>query len=899
MFKPIEPLEVPVVDALTGLQVALPRLNRKGERVYKSRIYKVSPMRLWPDVKVIILDWESAFKAIEKRVIGEVADAKSHNTKPPNFNLRQQELTLEAIQRPINFDGVDYIGCFGWGSAVKHLQTLGLSIDVGGEAGLLECAEDGSRYLRAFLPSSLYGGGWLESARVLVLPDRTKFKGRLLADGFGLIKRSLAEALHNPESHMIRLGRGRQSYIGWGRYSWDRIKDEAIKLIKANLEKIGSPNWVLQRLDANAGGYKKRLLEIEPDMEHHPYLKLSANISVKKMMQEIAVTVPLETHVRIAVPSTSTVVWGGDPMVICSRHPMDSWQSQVALQVNEFADGYQEELEWIQSMTLYQTTETSPTTHAKGLRAVMDDEIMGDYDLVITEEDFKMLAGVQIDDYRDGMEKVMVIKDLVISFTQGYEPGCAFGIDPELWKSQGGDYDGDMGFLSPCSDYLSIWNACREWLGRDKSWKIIKSRSDPAARPEMLMEVFGNNVGFATNVVSTTFTRQPDNREGIAMAMYNAGVTLRSSVAGLDMWCNKMIKKMTDGFKSIVNMPAEKAMLRKAQQVISVECGGTASWAVWTQDSSPAFTNGIPMFYDQLAPETLKWLAEDRDNRRQPAYRMHIPPQQYTATCAYIYRETQEWILNEYSKIAVASDDGERYSFLQLIEIWPGSKFIGWAPHVTDEGILAGLEMVEEFAMQSVQVTWNSSEDTISFKETWQMDCERWAAARFSSRQEAVYALWRASHHASISGNGAAAVFMGFPMEAMSIVEEKPGLIEQAEEGLVSLVVGVQFNFIQGTAPESFGPVTLTVFELPWRGVLRLCLVADELLPGMKTQKHFPSGMLGMTAEELRDGGRFYTQPQPGPYVARFLRNSSGKSYKAYLTPLDATADLPDGVTLS
>lgn len=898
MYKPIEPLDVPVVDALTGLQVCLPRRNRKGERVYKSRVYKVSPLRLWPDAKAIIIDWENSFKAIDKRVAKEIKDAKSHNAEPPNFNHRQQELILELIQRPINYDGVDYVGCFGWGSAVKHLQTIGLDRDVGLDSGLVECAEDGSRYLRAFLPSSLYGGGWLESAKILVVPDKTKFKGRLLADGFGLIKESVANALHNPDSHMIRLGRGRQSYLGWQRYTWDRIKDEAIPLIKDHLKKIGSPNWVLQRLDANAGGYKKSLLEIEPDMEHHPYLKLSANISVKKMMQEIAVTVPLETHVRIAVPSSCTVVWDGDPMVICGRHPMDSWQSQVALQVDEFADGYQEELELITGYILYQTTETSPTSHAKGLRAVTDDEIMGEYDLVITEEDFKMLAGVQIKDYRDGVEKVVVIKDLVISFTQGYRPGCAFGIEPELWKSQGGDYDGDMGFLSPCSDHPDIWNACREWLGRDKSWKIDKSRSDPAKRPEMLLEIFGNNVGFATNVVSTTFTKQPGDREGIASAMFKANVTLRASVAGLDLWCNKMIKKMTDGFKSIVNMPAEKAMLRKAQQVISVVCGGTASWAVWTQDSSPAFVNGIPMFYDQLAPETLKWMEESRDNRRQPEYRMHIPPEQYTGTCAHIYRETQSWIIDEYSKIAVVGDDGERYSFLQLIETWPGSKFIGWAPHVTDEGILAGLEMVDEFAVQSSQVTWNSSEDTISFKETWQIDCERWAEARFSSRQEAVYALWRASHHASVGGSGAAAVFMGFPVEAMDIVDEKPGLLEQQKEGLVSLVVGTQFNFVQGTAPESFGPLTVSVFELLWRGALRLCLVADEPLPGMKTQKHFPPGMLGMTAQELRDGGRFYTQPEPGPYVARFLRNPSGKSYKAYLTPLDAATDLPDGVTL-
>lgn len=885
MFKPMEQLVVPVVDALTGLQVSLPRPNSNGKRTKKQRVYKVSPIRLWPDVKAIILDWTKLAESIERDIRDDIADAKANGTTPPNFNLEREARLLEAVQKPVEYNGVEYYGCWGWGSAVKRLQTIGLNIDVGAESGMVEIAEDASRYLRAFLPSSLYGGGHLERVRVLVLPDRTTWKGYHLADGFALIKRSIFNALRDPDAVPIRLGRGRQSYLGWQRFDWDKIKKEALRLIRENLEKIGTPNWVLTKLDAEAGGYKRRLVEADEDMWHHPYLKLHGNVSVKRLMQELGTTVPLPTFVRIAVPTKlNTVVWGGDEKLICSRHPMDSWQSQMALTVDKSGD-FEQELELISNMELVQTTETSLTTHAKGVRAIVDDEVMGEYDLVMTEEDFKMLKGKSIRSFRNGRQKVMDIDNMVIAFTQWYEPGCAFGIDPETWKSQGGDFDGDMGFLSPCSDYPSIWDTAREWRGRDKTWKIDKTRSPLTKRPEMLVAVFGNSVGFATNVVSTTFVTGPNNdsRQAVADSLFAAGVLRAPSVKSLDLWCNKIIKVMTDGFKSLVNMLAETATLRKAQQAVATDFGGTASCALWSQESSPAFTSIVPLFHHQLPEETLRWMAEDKDNRRQPEIRLHIAPAQYEATWAKIYEVVQPWILDQYQRVP----NGFKLSFLEALDVYPGSKYIGWAPHVPDRLLNRGLEMVREFAGLSRMVDWSSSEDTTAFKETWQAMCDTWAAL-FASREEAVYTMWRAAHHATIGGSGAASVFMGFPEEALSIVANKPGLVEQKHDGVVALLVGVDYNFVGGRAPDTMGPVQVQVYEIPWRSGLRMAVMLDEPLPGMKeSQGKFPPGMIGMCALELREGGRFYTQPEPGSYIARFKRNKSGKSYRAYLTPLD------------
>jgi hypothetical protein len=885
VFKAVEQLVVPVVDALTGLQVSLPRPNSNGQRTLKRRIYRVSPIQaLWPHVRVVILDWTKVMQAIERDIRDDISEAKAAGTTPPNFNLEREARLLERIKLPVEYGGVDYHGYYGWGSGVKRNQTLGLSEDVGADSGLTEIAEDASRYLRAFMPSSLYGGGHLNRARVLVLPDRSEFKGYMIADGFGLIKRSIAEALRDSDSIPIRLGRGRQNYLGWQRFSWDRIKEEATRLILENLKKVGGLNWVLTKLDAEAGGYKRRLWEADEEMLKHPYLKLTGNISIKKTMQELGTTVPLKTYVRVAVPSRlNTVVWGGDEKLICSRHPMDSWQSQMALIVDKSGD-FEQELELISEMVLVQTTETSPTSHAKGIRAIVDDEIMGNYDLVVSEEDFKMLRGKSIKTFRNGKMKTLVISDMVIAFTQWYEAGCAFGIDPETWKSQGGDFDGDMGFLSPCSDYPIIWDTAREWLGRDRTWKIKKTRSPLAKRPEMLVSVFGNSVGFATNVVSTTFVVQPEDRQVIADELFAGNVLLQPTVKYLDVWCNKIIKVMTDGFKTLVNMLAETATLRKAQQVVSTKFGGTASWAIWGQEASPAFTHVVPLFHHQLSEETLEWMAADKDNRRQPEVKLHIGPQQYGATCSKIYELVQPWILEQYHKTALVKD-GVSYSFLELLDVNPGSKYIGWAPHVPDKLLNRGLEMVREFSGLSRMVIWSSSEDVVTFKETWQELCLGWAA-QFSSVQEAAYVLWRASHHATVGGSGAAAVFMGFPEEALQIVTHKPGLLEQQHEGVVALLVGVDYNFMGGRAPDLAGPVTVQVFEIPWRGSFRLAVVLDEPLLGMKESEKFPYGMIGMCAAELREGGRFYTAPEPGSYIARFKRNRSGKSYRAYLTPI-------------
>lgn len=881
MFKPIEQLVVPVVDALTGLQVMIPRPNSNGGVDLKQRVYRVSPLKAhWPNVRVIIIDWSRAIADLERTIREEISDAKSRGEATPNYTNEYNRRLIQLVKQPVNFEGIDYWGYFGWGSAVKRLQTLGLDKDIGVESGLAEIAEDASRYLRAFLPSSLYGGGWLSSARVLVLKDRTEWNGYMIADGFGLIKRSIHEALRNHESNPIQLGNGRQNYLGWQRFTWDDIKDEATPLILDHLEEVGSPNWVLTKIDANAGGYKRELVDIDEDMLKHPYLKLSANISVKKMFQELGTTVPLPTFVRVAVPTKlDTVVWGGDEKLIISRHPMDSWQSQMAVVIKKSAE-WERELELISSMVLIQTTETSPTTHAKGVRAVVDDEIMGEYDLVVSEEDFKMLANRSVRAFRKGKMRSETINDLVIAFTQEYVPGSAFGVPPESWKDQGGDFDGDMGFLSPCSAYPRIWNAARSWLGRDKTWKIKKARSDMAKRPEMLVAVFGNNVGFATNVVSTTFVRQPNDRQPVADALFNGGVIFEPTIERLDKWCNRVIKTMTDGFKSMVNMAAEHTILRKAQQVISSNFGGTASWALWSQDRIPAFTSIVPMFYHQLDPQTVKWLDEDADNRRQPEYRLHIPPEQYEGTCAKIYELVQPWILDQYRKTI----GDAKYTFMEMLDVLPGSHFIGWAPHVPDNLLNLGLEMVREFSGLSRMVTWSSAEDTQSFKETWQQMCSHWAL-QFASREEAVYVLWRAAHHATIEGNSASAVFMGFPVEAKKIVAEKPGLLEQQEQGVVALLVGVDYNFV-GNAPDMFGPVQAYVYEIPWKGAQRLAVVLDEPLDGMKESDRVPLGTVGMCAEELRESGHFYTNPLPGAYIARFKRNKSGKSFRAYLNPL-------------
>lgn len=904
MFKPVESLVVPVVDAFTGLQLSHPLPNSNGERVYKERVYGVSPLRtLWPEVSVVILDWNKAVEALEDQLNEDIKMAKRENQEVPDFREERYRRMLELVQQPVHHEGKDYFGWWGWGSAAKEHQTIGFDVDPGKVSGLLSSAEDGSRYLRTFLPSSLYGGCMLDSATVLVLPDRSKFKGHLVADGFGFIKRSIWEKARNPDGRPIRLGRGRQNYLQWMRYRWDRIKNEAIPLIMAHLKKIGSVNWVLQQLDSTAGGYKNELIEIEEDMLHHPYCKLSANTSIKKLMTEIGTTVPLETWVRIAIPTdVGSVVWEGDSKVICSRHPMDSWQSQTALKLNTQSVVYERELDFVKNLVVVQTTETSPTTAAKGLRGVLPDDVMGQYDIVCTEEDFKMLKQ-NIEAFRNGETKVEVIKDLVIAFTQEYAPGSCAAIEPELWKGQGGDYDGDMMFVTPCSSYPLIWQECASWAGRDHSWKIPKTANPPEERAKLLVDVFGSGVGFATNVVSTTFTRQPDDRQPVIEAMYKAGVLFEPTERDLDRWSNKVIKVMTDGFKRKVNMAAERAMLWKAQQAITTECGGTARWATWGQvpnrfgkGGSPAFVNGIPKFWDMLSESTLSYIGRDPDRRRDPQIRMHIPREQYGGTNAEIYRLVLPWIEEQYNEVAVALKTGETFSFLELIETYPASYYLDWAPKVKDEEILLGLKMAAEFAGQSRQVSWESSHETQHFKETWQQACDRWSK-QFGSRQYAAYVLWRAAHHASISGNGAAAVFVGFPDIAMQIVKEKPGKREQQEIGVVALVAGARYNFIDGTMPERLGPVTVEVYEIPWRGELRQIVVLDEPVPGMLDKEHFPIGTFGMITKEPRNANRFYSIPENGSYVARFEINKSGKSHRAYLNPL--SDELPDGVVLS
>ena len=91
MFKPVESLVVPVVDAFTGLQLSHPLPNSKGERVYKERTYGVSPLRtLWPEVSVVILDWNKAFEALEDQLNEDIKKAKRENQEVPDFREDQE-----------------------------------------------------------------------------------------------------------------------------------------------------------------------------------------------------------------------------------------------------------------------------------------------------------------------------------------------------------------------------------------------------------------------------------------------------------------------------------------------------------------------------------------------------------------------------------------------------------------------------------------------------------------------------------------------------------------------------------------------------------------------------------------------------------------------------------------
>ena len=194
-------------------------VDQLGNELDTRQLINTAGMELYPQIEpIIIIDW-------------------MYDGKRP---------TLEQITSPVVYEGVKYWGNKCWGSAIKTGQTFGLpeNVDPLASSGLLKTAERTIMSGRMLMSEGLYGG-FVGEFTALVAKRGTKFGAHLVDDGFGFIRRSVADLYHSGQTK-ITLGAARGSYMIEQRLPWDAVKDELKPAIEESLLDMKAGDWAFR-----------------------------------------------------------------------------------------------------------------------------------------------------------------------------------------------------------------------------------------------------------------------------------------------------------------------------------------------------------------------------------------------------------------------------------------------------------------------------------------------------------------------------------------------------------------------------------------------------------------------------------------------------------------------------
>jgi len=714
---------------------------------------------------------------------------------------RSYRPTVAELQKPVVFEGEQFFGCWAWGSAVKRGYTIGLVRDLVAET-LGKKAEDGLRAGRWLFSNSWYGAGTGE-LKVKVVEPGQLFNGLPVEDGFGYIARSVAEMVSNGRDKIV-LGAARDSFHFWQRVPWTNdVEAESLPLIREAITAMSTPdNWAFH--NSSAMEDKRKLVALEKRMIEHPFVANAMARTAKEMAIRLATTVPTDSITRIAVPTTAISLALNGPVVV-ARHPIDAWGSMMAFDVKDDVD---DEFDRIARMEVVQYTLASPEMFAKGCMGVVDD--LGGYDLVLCSEDVKM-----------GKCKGQ-LEGAYLGFTMHWAAGSAIGINAKLFKLMGGDHDGDGIQITDCANRPALWRAVKSFPRQD-TIKLVKSKSPLNKRAEMILRSMTSIVGFATNVMASTFSVK--DRLFLAQRL---GYT---DEAAMDRQLNFFIKVGTDGFKTAVDMEKTAKQCAILQSNISRLLGKAAPWTSWRADDW-AFQHGIPAFIN------------GQGDPNDPAVRCGIPLP-LNGTIAEICKVTL----------------GDIGNFLTTpISARPLMEFRHWAPTVDDELYEAAAKLQVAFNGRVTTVNFSDPERVREFKVWWESKVKAWMGFEGLNNETAAAALWRVAHSSRSTYSGASSVFYAFPEECKLFIEKKPGLSSTVK----TIVLGLR-DWV-----ESLTTLCQVVeYEEAKNGkrLIRKALVLDE-----------KGAMLGAMASIPVD----VEAPEKGQYLATILRRS-GRSWQAKL----------------
>lgn len=822
---------------------------------------------LFPKQSVVIISWPTEGKR------GKELPEKLHSVRYSRKSGRAMA-ELDDKSSPLHspndaYGTVKEYFPYAWGSGIKQGETYGLTFD---PKDAFRTWEDAQRFGGWALPVAHFGCT-RRKLKVLVVDEDWRGPGwERLADGMSLLSKEVYDSvICREQDDLIELGTERGSYVYW---NWLRLSNGAKEELSPLLHKRGRDIVESDVLTEVTMSDPRKLSYVvaDPLMGRHKYIAARSSRSEKTFCERTATTVPIPQLYRVVVP-TRVAKYVIDPSIkraTIMRYPPNG-RSSVQTYEPEITPEYLAEYETISKMVVGQWRFSARTdqeiTHVKGDFVVAD---CGSYDVITLRDNIKMGKAVTGEYDLFGF----------VSFTQVWKPGCAVGVDPEVFKLRhSGDFDGDTVSITDLSNFPETW-AC--WV-KDidvsaTNVKVLKNQSPvtgPDVRERLALESMGNLIGSATTLQS----------KALSFAEWEA---LPSVVGQPNLWdeIHKAMLRMESLFKAGLpsaelgpdGYPARGVDREKTKKTIfalmaslDTFCPVLSPWAT-TWKENAWFDTAYPIAYQGSFGSL-----ESRMGKNGIEYRLPL-----TADMAKVIGQPFVWVPYWHISGDVGDDLTGTVAWIAKIMapyLWersgvserekfgalPLTDFRDWAILCGEDAAKVARKLDSLWVSESKKISWSNPADVARLKHRLNtyldgLPLDHWEIAN---------SLWWLVHDRD--WGTANAVFFFFPEECLRIIKEKPGLSVNSYD---VKIVGITKRY-----PDFSGRAkgTGVIQSIPWEGRTRRVLVA-KLSANQKDYPGLPVGTLGFVASDS-------LQPPEGRYKFVIVPGASASSWEMSLSP--------------
>lgn len=781
-------------------------------------------------------------------------------------------ITPADLRTPVVYKGVAYDCSWASGSFIKTRKTYGFPVGFRPLPGVFTEEEQATKIGRALLPDAQFSLAGEFSIRTV--ENHSLLDGKHpIEDGNGYIREGALPS--DWAENKITLAACKQNYQIWQALGttepnlYQKVLDEMQVYIRE-----WWADWKQQSVTRRkAEGFRKELLDLNPELELHPYWVNPADESVSSLMRQCSTNPMLSQSMWLAVPAAKWTFPTGAG--IGTRYPVASIKGSRVVDVDddEITKSERERIARYKG-ALQVTLTTSSTDGYRSYKMILivvpDEDWKDNCDIVTSVENLKLYRGKR--DEHLGVS----VQNGVLATLNVYDGDRLAGIPPDEFKEMAGDFDGDFIAWMPLdrekfANTIKAFKALPNLKGM-KGKKTHNAIGDRGAS-EFLVNAMNANLGWATNARSASFAATNQQREELAKRLHAAGRIPYPETWSMDIWLTDMVQQVVDALKSHISMKLVMGVLGEYNGILTSIIPAYPAYLRWKR-SDWAWKRGRPRLYSELSPELQALLRTDEDFAASEEMRSHIDDRT-EGFAADIFRYNSSLKLDTGENVLEAAWNAVGMT----VEPRPLCHFKDWAPPVEESDVECAKAFVTAFqswnedreaAKAAGIYVSNDLDDILEFNDEWRGTCASLTRKLFDGdSHRACYALWHLLHSKASKSSQAAAVFKGFPDICRGIV--KKAASGRTQGAVKTILVGMAHNF--SAVPETFSG------HVEVRGREIHSVSGHPLLSGTLV------AVVGdINPKNQKDG---YSTPLSGKYVMEAIPfSSSGKVWTATLSPI-------------